>query len=324
VSALRSSAALGAGLAAAGLAGAGVAAAADGGSTQALAATGAGSGAGGGSGPPTGSSYVPPETPPKRRSTTFLWVMIGVLVLLGAGLLFLATRLDRNSTAQKQVPDVTNKQVDVARAQLEAQGFKVQVTLVANTDHDNGQVISQDPVGGQLADQGSTIKLTVSKGAGQVKVPSVVGQAQVAATSQLDAEGFTVRAIPQSSPTVPTGQVISQSPAAGNLADHGSEVDISVSTGPATLKVPDVSGESVAAATANLTRDGFQVATTQQSSSTTPNGLVIGTNPAAGIEVAPGTKVTIIVSSGPPATSSTTSTTAPTPPPPTAAATPAN
>ncbi len=310
VAALRSSAALAAGLGAAGLAGAGagaMAGAAMAGATQAGPPVG---GVGGPGGPPTGATYVPPAEPPqKRRTTTFLWVMIGVLILLGAGLLFLATRLDRSSNAQKQVPDVTNKQVDVARAQLEAQGFKVEVTEQANTEHANGEVIKQDPVGGQLADDGSTVKLTVSKGAGQVKVPPVVGLTQDAANAQLTAAGFTVRAIPQTSATVPTGQVISQSPAAGNMADHGSEVDISVSSGPATVKVPDVSGESAAAASANLTRAGFTVTTIQQSSTSTGAGLVIGTNPAAGIEVAPGTKVTIIVSSGPPATSSTSSST---------------
>jgi len=170
-------------------------------------------------------------------------------------------------------------------------------------------VFGQNPVGGSQADQGSTVTLEVSKGAGQVAVPPVVGMTQAAATSALDAAGFTVRAIPQNSDTVTTGTVISQSPSADTQADKGAEVDITVSSGPATVKVPDVSGQSSATAAANLGSDGFKVTTVTQASSTVPAGQVIGTNPAAGISVAPGTTVTIIVSSGTPTSSSTSSTT---------------
>ena len=301
VSALRSQAALAAGLAGA-AAGATVASAAQPGGTQAVAAVPP-------TAPPTGPYAAANAQAPKKRSATFLWVLLGVLVVLAAGLAFLAFHLDRNSTVQKQVPDVTNKPVDVARATLVADGFKVSVHSVANSQYPNGQVFGQNPVGGSQADQGSTVTLEVSKGAGQVAVPPVVGMTQAAATSALDAAGFTVRAIPQNSDTVTTGTVISQSPSADTQADKGAEVDITVSSGPATVKVPDVSGQSSATAAANLGSDGFKVTTVTQASSTVPAGQVIGTNPAAGISVAPGTTVTIIVSSGTPTSSSTSSTT---------------
>ncbi len=268
-------------------------------------------------GPPTGS-YAAASTPPaKKRSATFLWVLLGVLVVLAGGLLYLATRLDRSSTQQKTVPDVTTKQVDVARSTLESDGFKVTVVPKANSQVPNGEVFAQLPVGGAQADQGSTVVIDVSKGAGQVSVPPVVGLTQAAATSALDAAGFTVRAIPQNSDTVLTGTVISQSPSANTQADKGAEVDITVSSGPATIKVPDVAGQSVASASTNLTSAGFKVTTVSQASTTVLAGQVIGTNPAAGILVAPGTTVTIIVSTGP----GTTTTVAPTTTPTTAATT---
>ena len=111
-------------------------------------------------------------------------------------LVFLATRLDRSTATQKAVPNVVGQQVDVATQKLEADGFKVKPVTQANTDHPNGQVFGQDPVGGQLADEGSTVTLQVSKGAGQKQVPNVIGQTQAAATSQLEAASFTVRSVP--------------------------------------------------------------------------------------------------------------------------------
>jgi eukaryotic-like serine/threonine-protein kinase len=302
VSALRSNAALAAGLAAAGI-GATAAVAATANPSQTVPpVTG---------GPPTGATY-PAGPPAKRRTSRFLWVLLGVLVLLAAALVFLATRLDRSTATQKAVPNVVGEQVDSATKKLEAEGFKVKRVSQANTDHPNGQVFGQDPVGGQLADEGSTVTLQVSKGAGQKQVPNVIGQTQAAATSQLEALSFTVRSFPQSSDTVPVGQVISQSPAPLSMADQGSEVDIQVSSGPATIKVPDVTGQSEASAAANLAALGFVVATANQSSASVPSGQVIGTNPSAGIQVAPKSTITIIVSSGPTPTSSTTTTSTPT------------
>jgi serine/threonine-protein kinase len=300
VAALRSQAALMAGLAAAGI-GATAAVAGAVAPSQPVPPVSA---------PPTGTTY-PASPPPKRRTSRFLWVLLGVLVALAIALVFLATRLDRSTAQQKAVPNVVGEQVAVATQKLENDGFKVQSETQANTDHPNGQVFGQDPVGGQLADVGATVILQVSKGAGQKQVPNVIGLSQQAATSQLEAATFTVRAFPQSSATVPTGQVISQSPAPGQMADQRSEVDIQVSSGPATVAVPDVSGQSAASASANLAAQGFVVSTVEQSSTTVASGTVIGTNPSAGIQVAPKSPITIIVSSGPPATSSTsTSTTA--------------
>ncbi len=121
-----------------------------------------------------------------------------------------------------------------------------------------------------------------------------------------------MRAIPQNSDTVATGLVMTQSPSASTLSDKGAEVDITVSTGPSTIKVPDVSGQSSTSAAANLASDGFKVTTVSQASSTVPSGEVIGTNPAAGISVAPGTTVTIIVSTGSAVSTTTPTTAAPT------------
>jgi eukaryotic-like serine/threonine-protein kinase len=300
VSALRSKAALTAGLAAAGIGATAAVAAAANPSQAVPPVTG---------GPPTGSTSAAAGPPTKRRTSRFLWVLLGVLVVLAAALVFLATRLDRSTATQKAVPNVVGDQVAVATQTLESDGFKVKPVTQANTDHPNGQVFSQDPVGGQLADVGSTVTLQVSKGAGQKQVPNVIGQTQAAATSQLESASFTVRAFPQSSDTVPVGQVISQSPAPLSMADQKSEVDIQVSSGPATIKVPDVTGQSEASAAANLAAMGFVVATANQSSTTVPAGQVIGTNPSAGIQVAPKSTITIIVSTGPPATSSTSTST---------------
>lgn len=64
-------------------------------------------------------------------------------------------------------------------------------------------------------------------------VPDVVGDAQAAGTTEIEAAGFTVTVATDYSPTVPAGTIISQSPTGGSSAVLGSAVTITVSLGAA-------------------------------------------------------------------------------------------
>jgi serine/threonine-protein kinase len=70
-------------------------------------------------------------------------------------------------------------------------------------------------------------------------------------------------------------------------------------TRPAQVRVPALQGLSQAALRARLSRAHLRPRTVRRYSSATP-GLVIGQRPAVGVEVATGTRVTVIVSTGPP------------------------
>jgi hypothetical protein len=133
-----------------------------------------------------------------------------------------------------------------------------------------------------------------------VKVPNVVGMTQSTATSTITGAGLTVGTVTQqSSSTVASGSVISESPAAGTSVTSGSAVNLVVSTGPVQVVVPNVVGQTQAAATTAITGAGLVVGTvTQQSSSTVASGSVISESPAAGTNVASGSAVNVVVSTG--------------------------
>ena len=74
-----------------------------------------------------------------------------------------------------------------------------------------------------------------------------------------------------------------------------------VTVGSAEAAVPNVVGQTQAAATTAITNAGLVLATVaSQSSSTVPSGSVISENPAAGTRVNAGSDVNLVVSSGPP------------------------
>ncbi|MEM8988276.1 MAG: PASTA domain-containing protein, partial [Pseudomonadota bacterium] len=135
----------------------------------------------------------------------------------------------------------------------------------------------------------------------EVATPNVVGLSQAAAQSAITNANLTVGSVTTAnSDTVPVGDVISQNPAAGSVVTEGASVDLVVSTGPANVNVPDVTGQNQFAASSALTGAGLTVGNvTSTSSPTAPAGTVISQNPAAGSSVAPGTAVDLVLSSGP-------------------------
>ena len=132
--------------------------------------------------------------------------------------------------------------------------------------------------------------------------PDVRGLTQAAATTALTGAGLVVGTVTQqSSSTVASGIVISQSPVVGTVVNPGARVNLVVSSGPPQVAVPNVVGQTQAAATTTLTGAGLVVGTvTQQSSSTVASGTVISQSPAAGSQAAAGSSVGLVVSSGPP------------------------
>jgi serine/threonine-protein kinase len=90
------------------------------------------------------------------------------------------------------------------------------------------------------------------------------------------------------SDTVPEGQIIGTSPAAGTEVARDSTVTIIVSRGLPTI--PDVSKQSVQDAAAQLQAAGFKVAGVQGD----PFKTVTGTSPPAGTRAPSGTGVVII------------------------------
>jgi eukaryotic-like serine/threonine-protein kinase len=243
------------------------------------------------------------EEEPRRSSGPFLAVLV-VLLLLLAGMLFLLARtLDIGGNGDDvtlvDVPDVVGEAEADARRTLENLGFTVDVTEEENVDFAEGLVFAQNPAGRERAEGGSTVRLRVSGGAAQVTVPDVVGDLFADAEAELLAAGFEVRRVDSPDDVAPVDTVLEQNPAGGQDAAEGSEVALTVSSGPDAIEIPDVSGDTAGAAAAELEGLGFQTDTTSEPSDDVPQGRVIRTEPEAGSQRPEGSTVTLVVSSGP-------------------------
>ncbi len=183
------------------------------------------------------------------------------------------------------VPSLANMTCAQAAAALQAAHFQSVCAPGAYNDTIPAGVLDLWSIGStpnpSKAPYGSTITLVPSLGHSPATVPNIpqnytFDQAQAA----LQAVGLTATQNPMSSATVPSGDVISTTPASGAQAPYGSAVAVNVSTGPPTTTVPNVIQDTVTQATDALQEAGLSVSGVSGS----PSNKVIGTQPSSRLD----------------------------------------
>jgi eukaryotic-like serine/threonine-protein kinase len=135
-------------------------------------------------------------------------------------------------------------------------------------------------------------------GKDKVNVVNVVGRPQAESELVLKRAGLKTDVTLKESDTAAKGTVTGQDPAGGSRVPKGSTVTLTVSAGPGTARIPDLTGQPRSAARKALTDLGFQIVEEQQASDTIGENRVIGTRPDVGQEQDKGSSVTLILSSG--------------------------
>jgi serine/threonine-protein kinase len=239
--------------------------------------------------------------PPKKKKGPIIAVIVLLLALIAVVAYLLATQLGNDgSSATIPVPSVVGQSVAEAKLHLAAEKLtNVSVVRRANDQFAPGLVVRQDPSSGTKVAQNENILLTVSDGAGSVKVPDVVGEVFEDAANTLQAKGLNAVRVDQASDSVPLGQVISTNPPADATVKRNSDVQVAVSAGPAPVNVPNVTGKDQVEAAQILTDAGLKFQKTNMASSSVPAGSVVSTDPAAGSQAPRGSTVTMNVSTGP-------------------------
>ena len=198
------------------------------------------------------------------------------------------------------VPSVEGLDIEDARAALANLGLNFTVEFEPNNDVSDNVVFAQNPPAGERVEAGTEVLLQVSSGVADT-VPNVISENRESATSILQGLGYVVVEVTTANPQE-AGTVIAQNPPSGSPLVPGETVEITVSSGPDVLPIPDLEGAELIAAINQLNSEGFSVSPNQitESSESIPEGRVIRTEPAAGNIAAVGSQVSIVVSSGTP------------------------
>ena len=216
------------------------------------------------------------------------------------------TKVDKGSTVTlqvssgpgtAQVPLLTGlKQAEAIKA-LNRRGLQADVTSQHSATVPKGEVIRTSPADGEVVPKGFHVNLVVSSGPQQVKVPDVTSLTTAAAHSQLHNAGLEFND-DQVTSDQPKGTVIAQDPAGGTPVNKGSSVTLTISKGPDTAPVPNVSGQGQTPdqATTTLQGAGFKVQVKEiPTKDQTQDGKVIRQRPQPGTQLKKGRTVVIYV-----------------------------
>ncbi|MGI8686192.1 MAG: PASTA domain-containing protein [Acidimicrobiales bacterium] len=188
------------------------------------------------------------------------------------------------------VPDLAGTDQPTAEQRLRDAGFAPKVVPQPDEVQAKGAVLDWSPKG--LLAKGTEITVTVSSGPVPREIPDVTGKSYEEAAAAITAVNLKPQQNEVFSADVDKGLVVSTKPGAGKPVDRDSVVTVNVSKGPDTVAVPDVTGKSVADATAALQAAGLQVSGTGGR----PKGqTVFLTDPVPGVKVLRNTGVFLYV-----------------------------
>ena len=198
------------------------------------------------------------------------------------------------------LPNVVGEPVAAATSSLEDKGLVIGPHKTVTGPQPAGTVVSTDPAPGAQVKSGSTVVLTVSVGQATkfVDVPNTIGLSLTDAEAELQTQNLVpkIKLVPSNQPD---STVISSDPPAGARVIVGSAVTLTVSQPAATVPVPNVVGQSQAAAGQLLGQSNLIVGTSSTAcSNSIGSGLVLSSSPPAGTPVAKNSSVNLVVSSG--------------------------
>lgn len=236
-----------------------------------------------------------------KLSKSDIWIILGsvfcALALVGGILvLFLSTGGTRNEV---KVPSVLEYTQEEAEEILKKSKLKMEIEeIVYDTAFEEGIVVEQDPIADKTVQKGFRVKVRVSGGEAELKVPSVVNMPAEDAVEELESYGFKVTKRSQYSEDVPKDTVVRQKPESGSGAKKGDTVTIYVNDRVEEGVIPNLEGSTVAAAKTRLEEAGFELGSITEEESEAEKGTVIRQSPLAGTDAEKGARVNLVVSTG--------------------------
>lgn len=195
----------------------------------------------------------------RRRIVAALIVTIAVIVgYIVTMIIFPAPLVSRDTPVTR----VIGLPEEEAERRLADQGFRPRVEeREADAAIPAGHVLWQDPPPGVELTPNTLIRLTVSDGPASVPVPDVTEFTTEQAIRILSAGGLRLGTIDSVAAPQPAGVVLSTRPAIGSSLPSGRTVDLVVSRGPASIRVPNVVGMDRIVARQALEAAGLSVGT---------------------------------------------------------------
>lgn len=236
----------------------------------------------------------------KKKRNIIIAVVVAICLI---PLIYLLTTMIGGEELIK-VPDLENMTYEEAVTKLEEMNLEIEKgDDVFSADVEEGKVAEQDPKSGTEVKEEMTITVNLSKGSKDGSVPNLVDMNESSVSDYLEEYGFVLGSVKQETNTEPAGTILSQTPAAGTVAEKGERINIVVSDGKGEKEgvVPMLIGIEINSAKKQINDAGFKVGIiTYDESEIYAEGYVMWQEHAANTNINQGTTINVKVSKGPP------------------------
>jgi beta-lactam-binding protein with PASTA domain len=246
---------------------------------------------------------TPPPPRPEPKSSRAWW--IAAVVVLGIAALATGLWLISGGTGGDGggilLPDVRGQEAADAQRELEQLGLTRVVQRQTPSDEiEEGFAIRTQPSAGQRVAPDTRVILEISSGPDAVPLPDVRGRTVDDAQAVLIRAGFDAQNIvlQEVESDQEKGRVVGQSPPPGE-ASPDATITLQVSSGPAEVTVPDLSGADRSTAVSRLSDLGLDPRVRGEESGDFVPNTVIRTEPGAGSTIDKGSQIVVVVAQTP-------------------------
>ena len=237
----------------------------------------------------------------KKKKRAIIIGVAAAAILALFGILFVSGVIGGGSK-EVTVPDVKGMSYSEAKEVLEAKGLKIEKAdePIASEKIEKGKIVSQTPSKNSKVKKGRTIRVILSAGNTELKVPDLKGLSYKEAKTLLSEMGLQIsKGDEVDSDSVAEGLIASQYPSAKTKVDKGDIITVNISKGKKDAVIPKLVGTTFTSesdVSDILSKYGYKLGKVSYEESYETPGTIIKQSPDAGTTAEKKTSVDIVIS----------------------------
>ncbi len=241
-----------------------------------------------------------PDDKKKKKRAIIIGVAAAAIIAL-FGILYVSGVIGGGGK-EVTVPDVKGMSYSEAKEVLEAKGLKIEKAdePIASQKIEKGKIVSQTPSKNSKVKKGRTVRVILSAGNTELKVPDLKGLSYKEAKTLLSEMGLQIsKGDEVDSDSVTEGLIASQYPSAKTKVDKGDIITVNISKGKKDAVIPKLVGTTFTSesdVSATLSKYGYKLGKVSYEESYETPGTIIKQSPDAGTTAEKKTTVDIVIS----------------------------
>ncbi|MBF1167898.1 MAG: Stk1 family PASTA domain-containing Ser/Thr kinase [[Eubacterium] sulci] len=241
-----------------------------------------------------------PDDKKKKKRAIIIGVAAAAILAL-FGILYVSGVIGGGGK-EVTVPDVKGMSYSEAKEVLEAKGLKIEKAdePIASQKIEKGKIVSQTPSKNSKVKKGRTVRVILSAGNTELKVPDLKGLSYKEAKTLLSEMGLQIsKGDEVDSDSVTEGLIASQYPSAKTKVDKGDIITVNISKGKKDAVIPKLVGTTFTSesdVSDILSKYGYKLGKVSYEESYETPGTIIKQSPDAGTTAEKKTTVDIVIS----------------------------